>query len=78
MSDPQVFDRVRDAERRSAQRERANDELKAKVREMRDILARFGIKERNKGEYVIDYKTLIAALGPEQAAELAEELDRGR
>jgi len=74
MSDPFDTERVRDAERRAAQRERAVDELKAKVREVRDLMTRFGIKEQRPGEYVMEFKTLIASLGPEQARELAAEL----
>lgn len=74
MSDPLVFERIKDAERRQVAQERANDELKAKIREIRDIMARFGLKERAKGEYVIDFKVLVATLGAEQAMELAAEL----
>lgn len=74
MSDPTTAEAVRDAQRRSAQRERANDELKDKIREMREIMAQFGIKEKAKGSYTVDYKTLILSLGEDQARELAEEL----
>lgn len=74
MSDPHMIEAMRDAERRAAARERANDDLKAKCQELREILNRFGVKERGKGEYVMDYGKLIATLGPKQALELAEEL----
>lgn len=75
MSDPMDTERVRDAQRKAAQKERAVDDLKAKVREVREIMGRFGIKERAPGEYVMDFATLIASLGPDQARELAQELD---
>ena len=74
MIDPESMEAVRDAQRREAQRARANDELKEQIRQIRDVMKQFGIKERAKGEYVIDYKTLIKSLGDEQARELAEEL----
>jgi hypothetical protein len=73
--DPMATEAMRDAQRRAAAKERATDELKAKVREVREVMTRLGIKERSPGEYVVDFKTLIKALGPEQAQELAQELD---
>ena len=74
MSDPSTMEAVRDAQRRQQAQERANSDLKEKIREMREIMARFGIKERGKAEYVLDYKMLILSLGAEQSKELAAEL----
>lgn len=75
MSDPTETERIRDAQRKALQKERGVEELKAKCRELREILARFGIIEKTKGEYTITFATLIDSLGPEQAKELAQELD---
>ena len=73
--DPNAKEQIRDAQRKAAQKERAVDDLKAKVREVREIMGRFGIKERAPGEWIMDFGTLIASLGPDQATELAQELE---
>lgn len=75
MGNPDIYEEVRDAQRRERQAVAGRDEVKKKCQELRDIMARFGIKEKANGSYEMDYAKLVETLGPQQAAELGAVIE---
>lgn len=75
MSDPEELEVKRDLARREGQKALAVDGLQKKCRELREILSRFGIAERAKDEYAIDYQKLAMGLGKEQSKVLRDTLN---